>query len=184
MAEAYRGGNKLSRKLKELASAGAAHLRVGFLENRTYSNTQVPVAQVAFWQEFGNALVPPRSFFRPLIAAKKAEWAEAITTMLKTGMGLDDVLESMGALISMQLKQSIRLTVQTPLSPVTLMLRKMRDENPDLVTNYSTVIEARRRVAAGEAGASGTRAKPLIDTAYLLNSPSFEIVEGGADEST
>ena len=80
------GGAKLAAKLKELAEmvAKPATLRVGFLENAKYPDG-TPVAMIAAIQDYGspNAGIPPRPFFRNMIAAKSPEWPAAIAQLLK-----------------------------------------------------------------------------------------------------
>ena len=71
------GGQKLDAALREMASKVAvpATLRVGFLENAKYPDG-TPVAMVAAIQDYGapGAGIPPRPFFRNMIADKQREW--------------------------------------------------------------------------------------------------------------
>jgi hypothetical protein len=60
-----------------------------------------------------------------------------------------------------------------PLSPVTLMLRKMFGNSPELIRGRD-VGEAARRVAAGESS-DGVSTKPLVWTGHLLNSVEYEV---------
>ncbi len=58
-------------------------LRVGFLEDAKYpakakSAPPLPVAQVAFWNEFGTSRAPPRPFFRTTIAQESKKWGETL----------------------------------------------------------------------------------------------------------
>lgn len=173
-----KGGERLAAKLDELAqnlkSGGA--LKVGFLSGATYPDG-TPVAMVAAIQEFGapRASIPPRPFFRNMIAAKSTEWPAAIAGLL-VGNGYDAhaALSTAGEAIAGQLRESIIQTDAPPLSPVTLMLRKMRADDPDLVVSGKTVGEAARRVAAGEAY-GGVSTKPLVDSGHLLQSIDFEV---------
>ena len=148
------GGDKfglvLSRIAEQLSSASA--VEVGFLENSTYPNG-TPTALVAAIQEFGapKAHVPPRPYFRSMIAAKKGEWPEAMAGLMrKYNYNARQVLAQTGMAIKGQLQQSIVDTNSPPLSAVTLMLRKMKADDPDLVVTGRTVGEAAARVAAGE----------------------------------
>lgn len=59
-------------------------LKVGFLRGVYYPATYgkngkarspVPVATVAFWQEFGTKRIPARPFFRTAIQKNQAQWA-------------------------------------------------------------------------------------------------------------
>jgi hypothetical protein len=153
-------------------------LRVGFLENATYPNG-TPVGMVAAIQEFGapSVGIPPRPFFRNMVAKNKGQWgAQAKQAMQMTDNDTDKALGLMGEVIAGQLRQSIVDTNAPKLSPTTLMLRKMRAQNPALEVNRTVVAEARRRVAAGMS-TSGVSIKPLVDTGHLLNSIDYEVVK-------
>lgn len=173
-----KGGQKLKDKLDDIAKnlKSGASLKVGFLSGATYPDG-TPVAMVAAIQEFGapRARIPPRPFFRDMIAAKSKEWPSAIAGLLVSNKyDARATLAIAGEAIAGQLRESIIRTDSPPLSPVTLMLRKMRSENPDLVVSGKTVGEAARRVAAGES-TSGASTKPLVDSGHLLQSIDFEV---------
>jgi hypothetical protein len=109
-----------------------------------------------------------------MIAKHKAEWPKAIADLLKAnGYDAKLTLDQTGAAIAGQLRQSIVDVLSPPLSPVTLMLRKMFGNNPSAIRGRD-VVEARRRVAAGESSA-GVSIKPLVWTGNLLNSVDFEV---------
>lgn len=172
------GGAKLEAALNKIAKnvSKAAKVDVGFLAGSTYADgTSVPM--VAAIQEFGapKAGIPPRPFFRTMIASKSPEWPKAIGDLL-TANDFDaaKTLDQAGTAIEGQLKESIENTFDPPLSPVTLMLRKMRADNPDLVINKTVVAEARAKVAAGESSA-GVSTKPLVDSGHLLASVAHEV---------
>lgn len=172
------GGDKLARRLAELAKkvTKKATLRVGFLEGATYPDG-TSVAMVAAIQEFGAPKVgiPPRPFFRNMIAAKAESWGDGVAAQLaRNGYDAEVTLKLAGAGIKGQLQQSIKDIGAPPLSPVTLMLRKMRSQNPALEVTGATVGEAARRVAAGES-TSGVSTKALIDSGHLWNSVDYEV---------
>ena len=142
-----RGGNKFSEALQKLSGqlASGKSVRVGFLENATYSNG-TPVAMIAAIQDFGapRAGIPPRPFFRNMIAAKKGEWPAAIAKLLKANNNdAHKTLELVGQAVAGQLRQSIIDTNSPPLAPATIA-RKGFD-------------------------------KPLVDTGHMLNSISYEV---------
>jgi hypothetical protein len=172
------GGSKLEERLQEIAKklSKPATLRVGFLEGATEPDgTSIPM--IAAIQEFGapKAGIPPRPFFRNMIAAKSSEWPEAIGALLEANdYDVEKVLKLVGAGIKGQLQQSIIETNSPALSDVTLMLRKMRSDNPDLVVTGKTVGEAAARVAAGES-VGGVSTKPLVDSGNLLNAVDFDV---------
>ncbi|NTI80451.1 hypothetical protein EXN69_23030 [Rhizobium rhizogenes] len=173
-----KGGDKLAAALAEIAKkvSKASEVDVGFLENATYPDG-TNVANVAAIQEFGapKAGIPPRPFFRTMIEQKSPEWPEAVGNLLvSNGYDGAKTLGQTGAAIKGQLQQSIIDTFAPPLSDITLMLRKMRAEDPELVVSGKTVGEAARRVASGES-VEGVSTKPLVDSGHLLNSIDYEV---------
>ena len=123
MAE-IRGGDALRDKLAELAAqvGKPARLRVGFLENATYPDGK-PVAMIAAIQEFGapSRGIPPRPFFRNMVAAKQKEWPVAIEGLLKAnGYDAARTMELAGQAIAGQLRQSIHDTNAPALAPSTV----------------------------------------------------------------
>ncbi len=120
------GGAGLEKALAEIASAlssgGSVH--IGFLERARYPGG-LPVAANAAFQEFGTpnarAPIPPRPFFRNMIAKKSPEWGPAIAGLLRAyRYNLQSVLGLTGAAIQGQLKQSIIDTNSPPLAPSTI----------------------------------------------------------------
>lgn len=174
---ALRGGDKLETVLRGMARKLArGTLRVGYLEGATYPNG-TSVAMVAAIQEYGAPRVgiPPRPSFRNMIAAKSPGWPSALGRLLvDNDYNAGAALDQMGAGIKDQLQESIVQTNSPPLSPVTLMLRKMKSQDQSLVVNLGVVAEARRRVAAGESVAGVSR-KPLIETGTMRSRVDWEI---------
>lgn len=175
MAEA-KGGDKMGDVLGKMAEglSKASSVEVGFLENATYPDG-TSVAMVAALDEFGHGNTPARPYFRSMIAKHKGEWPKAIGDLLKdNAYDAAKTLAQVGAGVKGQLQQSIVDTTSPPLSKVTLMLRKMKAEYPDLVVSGKTVGEAAARVAAGES-TDGVSTKPLVESGHLLNSADFRV---------
>lgn len=173
------GGAKLQAKLDEIARGlrNSYELKVGFLEGATYPDeSHTPVAQVAFWLNYGTSTAPPRPFFTNMIKDKSDEWGPALADFLaESNFDVVGSLQMVGEGIRGQLQQSIIDMDSPPLSKITLMLRKMRIDNPDLKVTGATVGEAARRVAAGESS-SPASTKVGVYTGHLLASADF-IVE-------
>lgn len=177
-----KGGEKFRKKLEEISgnlNNGGA-LKVGFLSNARYASG-TPVAQIAAIQNFGAPAkgIPPRPFFSNMIKDKSDGWPKGIATQLKeTNYDVDATLNRTGQAIAGQLRQAIVDTNEPPLSQVTLMLRKMRTENPDLVVTAKTVGQAAARIAAGESP-GGVSTKPLVDIGpeggHMLQSVDYSI---------
>lgn len=120
-----RGGARFDAAMRRLATVIGSDptvLRVGFLEGATYPKGQ-PVAMIAAIQDFGapRAGIPPRPFFRNMIANKSPEWPAAIAGLLRdNGYDVRVALEIAGEAIAGQLRQSIIDTNAPPLSPATI----------------------------------------------------------------
>ncbi len=118
------GGDKLTARLAELAKSvtKSATLSVGFLEGATYPDgTSVPL--VAAVQEFGAPArnIPPRPFFRLMIAEKAESWPDAVAALLETNdYDATQTLMQTGEGIKGQLQQSIKDTNSPPLAPATI----------------------------------------------------------------
>lgn len=153
------------------------YVQVGFLHGATYPNG-TPVAMVAAIQEFGasRAGIPPRPFFRTMIEREAANWSAGVAKLLqKNKFNAVLTLNQLGQVMAGQLQQSIADVMAPPLSPTTLMLRKMRRDDPSLKVGKRVVQEARARVAAGES-ALGVSDKPLVDTGHLMASVSYQVI--------
>ena len=173
---------RIEGRVEQLKSG---EMKVGFMGNDRYEATGESVAAIATLEEYGGGNIPARPFFRPLIAQKQSEWIERTEVLLASGMPVSQVLGILGKMISEELKVQIGEGDHEPLAPITLMIRKMKDERPELKTRPLTgaeIGEAAARVAAGEMGATGTRARPLVDTGRLLAAPTF--IVGGEREPT
>ena len=118
------GGEKLEARLRELAQkvSNPGTLRVGFLEGSTYPDG-TPVAMVAAIQDYGapSRNIPPRPFFRNMVAEKKGEWPKAIEDLLiANDYDAKKALEITGEAIAGQLKDSILNGSYVPLKPATV----------------------------------------------------------------
>lgn len=166
---------RLQRIIKGLESGKAVN--VGFLENATYPDG-TKVAMVAAIQNYGAPArsIPARPFFSNMIKAKSPQWGDTLGRLL-VGYNYDAhaALSMLGEGIKYQLQNSIKDTNLPPLSPITLMLRKMRSEDQSLEVTGAVVGEAARRVAAGEVIGS-VNTKPLNDTAHMQNSVDYEVI--------
>lgn len=115
------GGDKLARKLAEIAKGMApGKLDVGFMSGATYPDG-TPVAQVAFWNEFGTSRAPSRPFFRSMIAKESAGWPELLgKAAVSTGYNTRQTLGLIGEKINDDLKSSIVDWQDPPNAPGTI----------------------------------------------------------------
>ena len=162
------GGDKLDAYLKTLSSkvTNAAQLDVGFFEDAEYPDG-TSVAMIAAIQEFGAPKkgIPPRPFFRTMVAAKADEWGPMLGALLDHNDG--DAKQSLGQLgeeIKADLKQSIVDTNSPANSPVTDLLKQ---RFPMGGQTFKDVMKARHDVANGVTAPPG---KPLVQTGQMLNS--------------
>lgn len=173
------GGNKLSQRLTEMANAlgSGAAVDVGFLENATYPDGK-PVAMIAAIQEFGapSRNIPPRPFFRTMIAAHAKEWPKLIAKQLPVnGYKVQPTLAQLGTEVQGELQQSIRDLTSPALSPITVMLRGMRSQKRYKNMKFGALIsEARTRVDAGKTN-YGASTKPLIDTGQMIRAVDYRV---------
>lgn len=121
-----RGGAKLEAALSTIAKnvTKASTLSVGFLEGATAPNGD-SIPERAANNEFGtpNAKhpIPPRPFFRNMIAAKSPEWPKAVGDLLKANeFDAEKTLGQAGEGIKGQLQQSIRDLTSPPLAESTI----------------------------------------------------------------
>lgn len=119
-----RGGNKLESVLNGIARKlkRADSVSIGFLSGATYPDG-TPVAMVAAILEYGapRAGIPPRPFFRNMIAEKQDEWGPAIGALLVANdFDAKVTLSLTGEAIAGQLRESILKTNYPPLKPATI----------------------------------------------------------------
>jgi hypothetical protein len=118
------GGKVFSSILDGIAAkiGKATTVEIGFMEDATYpGGTQV--ALVAAVQEFGSSAknIPPRPFFRNMIAAKQGAWPDTARKLLvDNGYDAALTLQQLGQGIKGQLQESITSFHGAPLSPVTI----------------------------------------------------------------
>lgn len=178
MAAGLTGGDKLRAKLAEIAKQieGKHELRVGFLEGAIYPDEAgTPVATVAWWLNYGTKTAPPRPFFTNMVKTKSNDWGDELAVILQQNdFDVDKSLRIMGERIGGQLRDAIIELDAPALSPITLMLRKMRIDDPHLIVTGATVGEAARRVAAGESS-SPASTKVGVYTGHMLNSVDYEV---------
>jgi hypothetical protein len=164
---------KLDAYIKNM---GGGTVDVGFLEGATYPDG-TPVATVAFLDEFGHGgrfPSPPRSFFRTMVAKESVTWGPKMAAMLKKTQDGSKTLAWMGQDIDGALKRSIIETNSPPLSPTTLRLRAKFGNKPENI-RMRDVIQAQKEVKDGFKLATGTQAKPLIWTGFMLASTGYEV---------
>ena len=137
----------VEKALQDIAKkVGTKYVDVGFLAGAKYSDG-TPVAQVAFWNEFGHAgehPSPPRPFFRNCIGAHGGEWPGELGRAVKAANGDGaKALAVMGEAIAGEIQESITSLTSPALAASTIQRKGFN--------------------------------KPLIDTGQMLRSVDFEV---------
>lgn len=152
-----KGGHKLQQYLAKLAAKlkQPGTLRVGFLEGATAPNGD-NLALRAWRLEFGTSKMPPRPFFRNMIAAKSGEWPDGIAYQLKaTDYNTRLTLERTGEAIKGQLKESMLDLWTPPLSPVTIAKKgfeKPLIEHGDTINAISWEVNMGNKISISAVG--------------------------------
>jgi len=163
---------------KRLAAFNGVEAKVGWFESAKYPDGK-PVAEVAIIQEFGApaASIPARPIFRPVIDEHRDEWAEKLQSgaraVMRGAIDAESVLDQVGGLVAGQIRSHLGSGDFAPLSPITLMLRKWKDEDPSLRVSGAIVGAAAQAVAEGEEGSS--RTQPLHDSGYMISTLTHNV---------
>jgi hypothetical protein len=150
--ETGEGQAKLEKLLKGLANYDA---QVGWFETSKYPDTNIPVASVAYVQEFGDPgkHIPPRLGMRATATAKEKEWrktAQQLARGLLTGAEtVESIMDTVGAVAAGDFRHTISKVMEPPLKDAT--------------------VKARARKLANHKITKSLR-KPLIDSGYMLDS--------------
>ncbi|CEF54621.1 HK97-gp10 family putative phage morphogenesis protein [Acetobacter ghanensis] len=168
------GGVGLENALKQLQEkiGQGAHVRSGFLENATYPDG-TPVAQVAYWDEYGTKTAPPRPFMRTAIANNKGDWGRLMGAVLKaTGYNVNQALALVGEKITDQVKQEIVSFTAPENSMLTNILKER------FPTGDYTKDDFLKAVSDLKHGATASPGKPLVWSGVMLNSAAYDVKEG------
>lgn len=166
----------LQTKVKAL---NKVKVETGWFETSRYPNG-TPVAYVAAIQEHGyqggGVNIPPRPFMRPAEAEHGAEWIKR--AQVNAGKFLKDEMsiEASSNQLGMQVQNDILdklVGPHEPLSRITLLLRKWRDEGVEI--DKYTVEKARQTLAKNPNIAVSSNTKPLDDTNYLIASLTYTV---------
>lgn len=116
----------LEKALKKHSGRGKKIVRVGFIDDATYTDG-TPVALVAFWNEYGASInvdahqinIPPRPFFRHTIAENKSRWVRNLKK-LSTMHPEDKALALIGEQIQGDFRQAINTWTEPANAPYTV----------------------------------------------------------------
>jgi hypothetical protein len=94
-------------------------LKVGIFESAKYDDG-TPVAQVAFWQEFGTAKIPMRPFLRNAIAKNTRKWGDSVNTALIGTNDSEKALKMLGEIVRGDIVLSLTNLNTPPNAPSTI----------------------------------------------------------------
>lgn len=94
-------------------------LKVGIFESAKYDDG-TPVAQVAFWQEFGTAKIPMRPFIRNAIAKNTQKWGDSVKTALIGTNDSEKALKMLGEIMRGDIVLSLTNLNTPPNAPSTI----------------------------------------------------------------
>jgi hypothetical protein len=170
--------NGFRKALKAIADdAERLNAKAGWLANSPPYEDGTSVAYVAAIQEYGAPEVGilARPFIGPTIKENKAKWKKRLAKGLKNaiskGGDAGQTFEAVALEMAGDMKAMIAQGSFAPLSPVTLMIRKIKQENKGDASwrmSKRQVAVAAARVAMGESGSANTT--PLNDTGLMMAS--------------
>lgn len=174
-------GDSVNKQLLAIAKKfGGGYVRVGFLEDKKYPDG-TPVAQVAYWDEFGhggNFPSPPRSFFREMVKKYSPEWPKILGVLAEQNdYNGTVILAAMGKILEEQLRNSIRETNSPPLSPTTVLLHLRFPGTAEFNVTIQDVLKAQEDIRNGAVAPSGTVAKPLVWSGTMLAAVGSEVTK-------
>ena len=144
-------------KLKKIKDA---RVRVGWFEESKYDDN-TPVANVAFWQEYGTKRgIPERPFMRPAAFHNEKKWIalakQEVAKCVESGKSLTLAMDKLGFMVQGDIQFEISSVYEPELKESTIKARL-------------------RRKSVKKVTASLT--KPLIDTGTMLASVQHKVEE-------
>ena len=109
----------LDQALNRLVSSKAQHVQVGVIDGSKYPDG-TSVASVAFWNEYGTRIAPPRPFFRDTIKQEKSNWSQLATKAIRAGYTVEHMLGLVGLSMQNDIQMSITQWTTPPNSAYTI----------------------------------------------------------------
>lgn len=111
MGATLKGGDKLMRRLGELAKARGV-VRAGILEDATTGDGK-HIATYAAYNEFGTSGIPARPFLRNTIQREGEKWCRGLERAIANGRSVRDALAAVGD----QMVNDIIVTIKSDMPP-------------------------------------------------------------------
>lgn len=112
----------LDQALNRFVTDKDQHVQVGVLDGSKYPDG-TGVASVAFWNEYGTKVAPPRPFFRDTIKQNKSEWVKLATASLSAGHPVSQMLGLVGSKMQTDIQMSIMTWTAPPNSAYTIAMK-------------------------------------------------------------
>lgn len=181
-----RSGMGVNVLIDRLKAMDDKKLDAGWFESAKYADTGAPVAGIMAQNEFGNPgrSIPARPFMRPAAEDNSKKWAKIAKDGFKAALvngsiSPRQVLGVLGNMVVADIKGAIVSGNLAPLSPVTIALRKHRDEGQKIGGAFVGAVAA--AIAEGKTGSgqlgdqSYSNTDPLRDTGYAISTLTSEV---------
>lgn len=173
--------NALATRIKELEGKQG---KVGWLQGEVYPETDMPVANIAAQNEFGNPgrSIPARPFMRPAIIENQKRWAtlaaQGAKQILSGKATSEEVMEKLTEDAENAVRKNIATLTAPALSKITVGVRKYKAQGKKITG--ATIGEIARKLKDGTLDISGVSDKPLEDSGLM----SFTLRHVVEDAST
>ena len=185
MPKFSRTGDGFKKLMESLEDIDATKLKTGWLESARYDDG-TPVAGIMYQNEVGNPSrsIPARPFMRPAISDNEGKWSsttgrgfKAVVDGKKTA---DEVMNALGLQVVGDIKNAIVGGDHAALSPVTIALRKHRNDGKNIGGAFVGAVAAaikEGKTGSGELGDQSFGNKdPLRDSGYAISSLTHEVI--------
>lgn len=151
---------KNDKVIQSLNRLKDARVQVGWFEDSKYEDG-TPIANVAFWQEYGTRRgIPMRPFMRPAEFYNKEKWIallrQEIKKAIENGKSIKDAMELLGLVVQGDIQHEISMVFEPPLKESTIKARLRRKKVKKITASLT---------------------KPLIDTGMMFDSVQHKVEE-------
>ena len=158
-------------------------LKVGFLGDSEYPDSDFPVAKAAEISEFGGKHIPPRPYFRPAISKNERKWGVYLYNQFKKAvlgeLEFWQAFERLGLVAQGDVVEAINAVHSPALKRATIRARYRR-----LSGGYQKTIDIKSILDNKKARDAGTLKgkphsleKPLVDTGVMIKSVNYIVEE-------
>lgn len=184
MARVIRQTRGIEQLMTKLDSMSDRKVEAGWFESAKYDDG-TPVAGIMAQNELGNPArsIPARPFMRPAAEENKVKWketaAKGFAAVVQGNKDADQVLNIIGLQAVSDIKNSINSGNHAALSPITIALRKHRNEGVKIGGAFVGAVAAaiaEGKTGRGELGDQSFGNKtPLQDSGYAISTLVYEV---------